>query len=113
LADWVWPFVLMTAGAAVTYAWRALGVVLAGRIDARGAVFEWVFCVAYALLAGLIARMIVFPAGPLEQTDPAHRLLSAALALVIFFLTRRSILFGALAGVGTLVLLTAGITAIG
>jgi branched-subunit amino acid transport protein len=107
LADWVWPFVLMTAGAGVTYAWRALGVVLAGRIDARGAVFDWVSCVAYALLAGLISRMILLPAGPLEQTDAAHRLLSAGLALAIFFLARRSILLGVLAGVGTLVLLTA------
>ncbi|HSK39638.1 MAG TPA: AzlD domain-containing protein [Arenibaculum sp.] len=105
---WSWPLLLMVVGAAVTYLWRALGVALAGRIDPGGPVFEWVGCVAYALLAGLIARMIVLPVGPLQETDLVNRLLSAGLALAIFFLARRSIVLGVVTGVSTLVLLTAG-----
>lgn len=105
---WTWPFLLVAVGAGVTYAWRALGVALAGRIDPDGPVLEWVACVAYALLAGLIARMIVLPIGPLERTDTASRVFAAALALVVFFLARRNILAGVVAGVAALVFLTAG-----
>jgi branched-subunit amino acid transport protein len=103
---WLWPLVLMTVGAAATYFWRGLGVYLAGKINADGPVFGWVSAVAYALLAGLIARMIVLPVGPLEETALAHRLGAAILALAVFFLSRHNILLGVTAGCATLVLLT-------
>jgi branched-subunit amino acid transport protein len=93
-----WIIVVLIAGAAATYVWRALGVALSGRIDPTGPVFEWVGCVAYALLAALIARMIVMPVGPLEETDLGMRLISAAIALAAFVLARRSIFFGVAAG---------------
>jgi branched-subunit amino acid transport protein len=93
-----WLIVVLIAGAAATYVWRALGVALSGRIDPSSPVFEWVGCVAYALLAALIARMIVMPAGPLETTDLGARLVSAAIALAVFFLARRSIFVGVAAG---------------
>ena len=93
-----WIIVVLIAGAAATYVWRALGVALSGRIDPSGPVFEWVGCVAYALLAALIARMIVMPVGPLEATDLGMRLISAAIALAAFFLARKSIFFGVTAG---------------
>ena len=93
-----WIIVVLIAGAAATYVWRALGVALSGRIDPTGPVFEWVGCVAYALLAALIARMIVMPVGPLEETDLGMRMVSAAIALAAFFLVRESIFFGVAAG---------------
>ena len=102
----LWPYVAMLAGALATYAWRALGVALSGRIDPRGAVFEWVACVAYALLAGLIARMIVLPVGPLATSPLGARLAAAAIALAIFFALRRNVGLGVAAGAGALVLLT-------
>lgn len=92
--------------ALITYAWRGLGVLLSGRIDPEGPVFEWVGCVAYALLAGLIARMIVLPIGPLEATALGARLAAAAVALAMFFLARKNIGLGVAAGAGALVLLT-------
>ena len=97
--------VLVTV-ALITYAWRGLGVLLSGRIDPEGPVFEWVGCVAYALLAGLIARMIVLPIGPLEATALGARLAAAAVALAMFFLSRKNIGLGVAAGAGALVLLT-------
>jgi branched-subunit amino acid transport protein len=98
--------VVLIAGAAATYVWRALGVALSGRIDPSGPVFEWVGCVAYALLAGLVARMIVMPVGPLQATDLGARLISAAIALAVFFLVRKSIFFGVTAGTLTLIVFT-------
>src|SRR3954470_15881943 len=93
-----WLIVVLIAGAASTYVWRALGVALSGRIDPTGPVFEWVGCVAYALLAALIARMIVMPVGPLEATDLGARLISAAIAVAAFFLARKNIFFGVIVG---------------
>ena len=103
-----WPFAVMLAGAAATYVWRAAGVALSGRIDPRGAVFEWVACVAYALLAGLIARMIVLPTGPLAETPLADRLLGTVLAVAVFLVARCNMLLGVSAGIGALALLTWG-----
>ncbi len=102
----LWPYVLMTVGALATYFWRGLGVALSGRVDAGSRLFEWVACVAYALLAGLIARMIILPSGPLAEAASGDRIAAAAIALTIFFLTRRNIGLGVAAGAGALVLMT-------
>lgn len=102
----LWPFVALTLAALVTYGWRALGVALASRIDPKGPLFEWVGCVCYAMLAGLIARMIVLPVGPLEQTALAARVAAAVIALAIFFLARRNLGLGVFAGAAALVLMT-------
>ena len=103
-----WPYLLMTVGALATYFWRALGVALSGRIDAGSRLFEWVACVAYAMLAGLISRMILLPNGPLADTATADRIAGAAIALAIFFFTRRNVGLGVAAGAGALVLITLG-----
>ena len=97
---------VLAAGAAVTYAARALGVALSGRIDPGGAVFRWVGCVAYALLAGLVARMILLPVGPLQATEPWHRVVAALAALAAFHAARRSVPVGVAVGTGALIALT-------
>ena len=102
----LWPYLAMLVGALATYFWRALGVGLSGRIDPNGRLFEWVACVAYALLAALIARMIILPVGPLTEAPLGARLAAAITALAIFFLTRRNLGLGVAAGAGALVLLT-------
>ena len=101
-----WPFVILLAGAAVTYVWRAVGVALSGRIDPEGAAFQWVACIAYALLAALVARMILLPTGPLAQTPLVDRGAAAALAFAVFFVSGRSMLLGVGVGAGALVLAT-------
>jgi branched-subunit amino acid transport protein len=102
------PWALIALAAAATYVWRWLGVLLAGRIDPASARFEWAGCVAYALLAGLIARMILLPFGPLAETPMADRIGAAVIALALFFLSRRNLLVGVAAGAGALVLFTWG-----
>jgi len=99
---------LLLVGAVATYAWRGLGVALAGRLDVNSPLFEWAACVAYALLAGLIARMIVMPSGPLASTALPDRLGAAVLAFTIFFLTRKNLLVAVTTGFAVLVLLTWG-----
>lgn len=107
MTEWHWTALLaMLVAAGVTYAWRALGVALSARIDPAGRVFEWIACIAYALLAGLIARMIVLPVGPLANTALSDRLAAAVIALALFFLSRRNLLVGVAAGAAALILLS-------
>lgn len=88
----------LAVGAVVTYAWRAAGVALSGRIDPNSKLMRWVASVAYALLAGLIARLIVLPQGSLEATALWMRLSAASVAILAYFLSRRSIPLGVTAG---------------
>ena len=95
-----WPFAIILAGAAATYVWRGLGVALSGRIDPDGRAFEWAACIAYALVAALVARMIVMPTGPLAETPLADRLGAAALSRAVYFEAGRRRLWGVGVGVG-------------
>jgi branched-subunit amino acid transport protein len=92
-------WLLLLACSAATYLWRGLGVLLSGRINPQSAMFEWVSCVAYALVAGLIARIIVMPSGLLAQTALMDRLLACAVALVAYRLARRNMFAGLVCGV--------------
>ena len=100
-----WPWQLALVAGLATLKWRVLGVYFSGKLETTSPVFDWVSCVAYALIAGLVTRMIIFPIGTLQETSPEARLAGAALALVIFFAARRSVLMGTFAGVGLFVVL--------
>ena len=105
MGDAAYGYLILVVAAACTYGWRALGVALAGRIGPNSAWLEWIGCVAYALLAGLIARMLVLPAGPLTDTALLSRAIAVGLAIAVYFGLRRNILAGVLAGAGALTLL--------
>lgn len=92
-------WLLLLACGAATYLWRGLGVLLSGRINPQSAMFEWVSCVAYALVAGLIARIIVMPSGLLGQTELLDRLLACAVAFMAYRLARRNMFVGLVCGV--------------
>lgn len=108
LDHWL-PWAVVLVSALATYLSRGLGVIAGGRIDPSGPLFEWVGCVAYALLAGLISRMIFLPLGPLAETALSVRLAAVAVALAAYFATRRNLMLGILAGLGALALMTSGV----
>jgi branched-subunit amino acid transport protein len=89
---------LVLACGAATFVWRGLGVLLSGRVRADSEVFTWVGCVAYAMVASLIARMVFLPGGTLTATLLPERLLACAVALAVYYAGRRNLLLGMLAG---------------
>ena len=107
MADWFLSASLLAVAAAATYASRGLGVLLSGRINPSGSLFTWVGLVTYALLAGLVARMILLPIGALQETALLARLAATALATAVFFAARRNLLLGVASGALLLVLLSA------
>ena len=99
--------VMLICGIAGTYLWRAMGVAFSARIEPDGVLFRWVTCVSYAMLAALISRMTVIPLGSLAETPIEFRLGAMAVAIVVFFIARRGMLAGVVAGVGTFIALVA------
>lgn len=88
-----------------TYAWRALGVLLSGRISVNGDLFTWVTCVTYAMIAGLVMRIIVIPSGLLATSLVWHRLLACLLGLAAYYALRRNLLVAVAVGAGSLIVL--------
>ena len=91
-------WVIVLACGAATFFWRALGVLVTRRIDANGAFFRWVTCVSYAMVAGLIFRMIVMPESELESVSLPIRVGAVAIAFGAYFLFKRRLVAGVVAG---------------
>ncbi|TCS63559.1 AzlD domain-containing protein [Varunaivibrio sulfuroxidans] len=98
-----WPWIVLACSALATYASRFLGAALSGRISPQSAAFAWVSCVTYALLAALIVRMILFPMGALASTGLGTRLGTAAIAFIVFAVSRGNLLLSLTIGVGVFV----------
>jgi len=92
------PTLIITMAALATYASRALGTYFSGKVARQSALIEWVTCVTYALLAGLVARMILLPIGALSATPDWVRLSAAGAGLAVFIVTRKNVGLGVLAG---------------
>lgn len=100
---------LLIVGFCATAPWRVLGVALSQSIDAESEVLRWVRAVSTALIAGLVARLVFFPAGALAEVPMALRLGAFAVAIAAFLIARRSLAVGVLAGEAALLLgLSAG-----
>ena len=76
-----------------TYLSRFLGVVSSESIKETSKLFRWFNCLAYSTLAALIARTIVFPAGALMETSYFIRFIIVLVSLIIFFLSKRNLVY--------------------
>lgn len=97
----------LIAASLATYVWRGAGAALARRVGVGGAAFEWFSCVAYAMLAALIARIILLPVGILAEAPAVDRVGATAFGLVLFFAFRRHIFVGTIGGVAGFIALAA------
>ena len=76
-----------------TYISRFLGVLSSVRIKETSKIFSWFNCLAYATLAALIARTIIFPVGALSEASYLSRILVVMLSLGIFFVTKKNFVY--------------------
>lgn len=100
-------WLLVIAAALATYVWRGLGVLLSGRIAVASELFNWVACVAYAMIAGLVARILILPTGMIAETLLPDRIVACVLALAVYHLTRRNLLVAVSVGVAAIMAITA------
>ena len=76
--------------------WRAIGC---GRIPKH---LNWVRAVATALVAAVIAKLILYPTGVLEQSPLWLRLGAVAAGAVAFFIARQKPAIGIATAIGVL-----------
>ena len=76
-----------------TYLSRFLGVVSSEKIKETSKIFKWFNCIAYSILAALIARMVIFPAGELAESDIFVRLFVVAASVVMFLLNKKNLVY--------------------
>ena len=76
-----------------TYISRFLGVLSSVKIKETSKIFRWFNCLAYATLAALIARTIIFPVGVLSDASYFSRFLVVLLSLGIFFITKKNFVY--------------------
>ena len=72
-----------------TFLSRFLGAVSSQGIKETSKIFKWFNCLAYATLAALIARTIIFPVGVLNEAGYLIRLIVVILSLVVFFVSKK------------------------
>ena len=76
-----------------TYLSRFLGVVSSEKIKETSKIFKWFNCIAYSVLAALIARMVIFPAGELAESGIVIRLFVVVVSVVIFLFTKKNLVY--------------------
>ena len=76
-----------------TYLSRFLGVVSSEKIKETSKIFKWFNCIAYSVLAALIARMVVFPAGELAESGILIRLFVVVASVAMFLFTKRNLVY--------------------
>jgi hypothetical protein len=96
--------VLIAAGFLPNEVWRMLGIVVAHGLDEGSQLVIWVRAVATGLLAGVVAKIILFPPGGLADVRLTVRLAAIAIGFAAFLLMRRSVLAGVLVGEAVLIL---------
>ena len=84
--------------------WRMLGLVFAHGIDEETELFMWARAVATAVLAGVVAKILLFPPGALAGVPMIVRLGAIACGFAAFLLVRRSVFAGVAAGEVVLIL---------
>jgi hypothetical protein len=100
----LWPYlVLIVFGFLPSEIWRVLAVFLSRGFDERAEILVWVRAVATTLVAGVVAKILFAPTGALVSVPLAWRLGALALGVAAFFLARRSVMTGVIAGEAALI----------
>ena len=76
-----------------TFLSRFLGAVTSQGIKETSKLFKWFNCLAYATLAALIARTIIFPAGILVDASYSSRLVVVLLSVFVFFISKKNFVY--------------------
>jgi branched-subunit amino acid transport protein len=104
-----WGLWIALAGATLgTYFCRAIGVLLAKRINQDSEIFRWLAAVTYAMVAALVVRMILMPIGLLSTVPLWIRILICALSIGVMVSKPTRRLVPALL-TGTLLILAYGV----
>ncbi|MCC5977044.1 MAG: AzlD domain-containing protein [Salinarimonas sp.] len=95
----LWPYlVLIMVGFLPSEVWRALGVVVSRGLDERSEIIVWVRAVATTLLAAVVMKLLLTPTGALAAAPILARFGAVVAGVGVYFLARRSVIAGVIAG---------------
>jgi len=95
----LWPYlVLVLVGYLPNEVWRVFGLVLARGLNEDSQIVVWSRAVATAILAGVIAKLILFSNGALANIPLGVRVGAAVCGFAAFLLVKRSVFVGVLVG---------------
>ena len=101
----LWPYFLMIlVGYLPNEVWRAFGLILARGLNEDSEIVVWSRAVATAILAGVIAKLVLFPTGALGAIPLSVRIISSVVGFVVFLAAKRSVSAGVLAGEAALLI---------
>jgi branched-subunit amino acid transport protein len=89
-----------------TYISRVLGVLTSERLSIKSKIFSWFNYVAYSILAALISRMIIFPAGALLESTLLIRFIVIAICITVFVYSKKNLVLPTLLSFVLLTVLT-------
>lgn len=96
--------VLILVGFLPNEIWRLFGLVMARGLNEDSQIVIWSRAVATAILAGVIAKLVLFSAGELAGIPLAVRVGAALCAFIAYLVMKRSVYAGVLAGEAALLL---------
>jgi branched-subunit amino acid transport protein len=96
--------VLVLVGFLPNEIWRAFGLLLARGLNEDSEIVVWSRAVATAILAAVIAKLILFPSGTLDNIPLAVRIAAAACGFAAFICIKRSVFAAVLVGEAILLL---------
>ena len=95
----LWPYlVLILVGYLPNEIWRMLGLVLARGVNEDSEIVMWSRAVATAILAGVIAKLIIFSSGALTSIPLPVRIGAAFCGFIAFLIVKRSVFAGVIVG---------------
>jgi hypothetical protein len=95
----LWPYFLMIlVGFVPNEVWRAFGLVLARGLNEDSEVVVWSRAVATAILAGVIAKLVLFSTGALAAVPLSVRVTASVFGFLVFLAAKRSVFAGVFAG---------------
>jgi len=101
----LWPyFLLVLLGYLPNEVWRFFGLVLARGLNEDSELVVWSRAVATAILAGVIAKLIVFSPGALLSIPLTVRVTAVVCGFIAFLAVKRSVFVGVAVGEAVLLL---------
>jgi hypothetical protein len=101
----LWPyFLLVLLGYLPNEVWRVFGLVMARGLNEDSELVVWSRAVATAILAGVIAKLIVFSPGALLNIPLTVRVTAVVCGFIAFLAVKRSVFVGVAVGEAALLL---------
>ena len=81
----------IVATSIATFISRFMGAITSEKVSIKSKVFKWFNCVAYSTLAALLGRMIIFPAGVLDESTLVVRVFVLLICILVFIFSRKNL----------------------